>query len=234
MPGNTRSFTILKLIILLLLPAVYYLFPGMQEFISTGMNYLSTRNFDGLREFILSYGVWAPLTSIVLMTVQSTLPVVPGIIVTVANAWIFGWHYGAVYSWTGALLGAFLDFGIARWYGRPLVERFISSRYLAWIDRFFHQHGILAVFITRLTPVIPFKVVSYGAGLTAISAPEYILATGIGQTPAIVLYSILGYNLAKSFKAAIAITGLLIVSGILLYRYRTVIERKLFIKKDCE
>lgn len=229
-----RKTIILKLIVLLLLPVFYYLFPGLQDFISTGMNYLTTRNFDGLRKFILSYGIWAPLISIFLMTVQSAFPLVPGVIVTVANAWVFGWYYGAAYSWIGALLGAILDFGLARWYGRPLVERFLSSRYLVWTDRFFHQHGVLAVFITRLTPVIPFKVVSYGAGLTAISAAEYILATGIGQTPAIVLYSILGYNLAKNFKVAIAITALLIVAGVLLYRYRTVIEQKLFIKKDCD
>ncbi|MCX7780365.1 MAG: TVP38/TMEM64 family protein [Negativicutes bacterium] len=222
----------LKVFVLVLAAAAYYLLPGLQEFIASGIGYLRLRDFEGLRQFILSYGVWAPITSIALMTLQSAVPLVPGIAITITNAWIFGWVYGAVYSWTGALLGATLDFGIARWYGRPVVERFVNPKYLCITDKFFHRHGILAVFITRLTPVIPFKVVSYGAGLTALSLPEYLAATGIGQTPAIILYSFLGQNLTRSIKAVVAVTSLLIAAGALVYYYREAIEKCLFSNKD--
>jgi uncharacterized membrane protein YdjX (TVP38/TMEM64 family) len=208
--------------------AAYHLLPGVREFILAGLAYLESRNFEGLRLFILSYGIWAPITTIALMTIQSLVPFVPGIVITITNAWIFGWQYGAVYSWVGALLGAMLDFGIARWYGRPVVERFIKHKYLDWTDRFFKRYGVLAVFITRLTPIVPFKVISYGAGLTAITACQYALATGIGQTPAIVLYSLLGQHLTRSLRAAVGITSLLIILGILAYYYRDTIERHLF------
>lgn len=228
------TVTGLKIIVLAFAITAYYLLPGLQEFVSTGIGYLRVRNFEGLREFILSYGIWAPIISIALMTIQSAVPLVPGIAITITNAWIFGWHYGALYSWAGALLGATLDFGIARWYGRPVVERFVNPKYLCLTDKFFHRHGILAVFITRITPIIPFKVISYGAGLTALTLAEFMAATGIGQTPAIVLYSILGQNLTKSIKATIAVTSLLIVAGAVLYYYREAIERRLFNDKDCE
>ena len=230
--SNIDSF--FKVFVLVLAIAAYYLLPGLQEFIVNGMSYLRVRNFEGLRNFILSYGIWAPITSIALMTLQSAVPLVPGIAITITNAWIFGWYYGAMYSWTGALLGATLDFGIARWYGRPVVERFVNPKYLCFTDKFFHKHGILAVFITRLTPIIPFKVVSYGAGLTALTLAEYVVATGIGQTPAIVLYSIIGQNLTKSIKATIAVTSVLIVIGVLVYYYREAIEKRLFSNKDCD
>jgi len=212
--------------------AAYHLLPEVHDFVSTGVGYLQSRNFEGLRLLILSYGVWAPVTSVALMAVQSTIPLVPGLAITITNAWIFGWEYGALYSWVGALLGAMLDFGIARWYGRPVVERFVKSHHLDVTDRFFQHHGVLAVFITRLTPVIPFKVISYGAGLTNISIYHFIMATGIGQTPAIVLYSILGQNLTRSLRWTVAITSLLIGLGILAYCYRDKIERRLFSNKD--
>lgn len=231
---QSRMNIFLKVLVLVLAVAAYYILPGLQDFISTGVSYLKVRNFEGLREFILSYGIWAPITSIALMTIQSAIPLMPGIAITITNAWIFGWYYGALYSWTGALLGATLDFGIARWYGRPVVERFVNPRYLCLTDKFFHRHGILAVFITRLTPVIPFKLVSYGAGLTALTLTEYMLATGIGQTPAIVLYSILGQNLTKSIKSMIAVTSILIIAGAVAYYYREAIERRLFEDKDCD
>lgn len=227
-----KSLYIIKGLVLAAAVAVYFCVPGVGEFVSTGVGYLHNRDFEGLRTFILSYGVWAPLTSIALMTVQSMVPLVPGLAITITNAWVFGWEYGAVYSWIGALAGAALDFGIARWYGRPVVERFVNPRYLNLTDQFFRRHGVLAVFITRLTPVIPFKVISYGAGLTAITFQQYVVATGVGQTPAIMLYSFLGQHLTSSIRWAILVTTLLILVTLLVYYYRNEIERRLFSHKE--
>ena len=227
-----RSLYVIKGLVLVGVLAAYFLVPGAQEFVGSGLGYLHNRDFEGLRAFILSYGVWAPVTSIALMTVQSMVPLVPGLAITITNAWVFGWEHGALYSWIGALAGAVLDFGIARWYGRPVVERLVRPRYLNMTDQFFRRHGVLAVFITRLTPVIPFKVISYGAGLTAITFQHYVMATGVGQTPAIVLYSFLGQHLTRSIRAAILITTLLVLVTVLAYYYRNEIERRLFSHKE--
>jgi uncharacterized membrane protein YdjX (TVP38/TMEM64 family) len=229
---STNKVYILKIGVLGLVIAAYYYIPGIQDFITTGLHYLQYRNFEGLRQFILSYGLWAPVTSIALMTLQSLVPFVPGLAITITNSWIFGWQYGAVYSWIGALLGAILDFGMARWYGRPIFERLAGTVYLNRVDNFLKRHGVLAVFITRLIPLVPFKIVSYGAGLTAISLGHFSIATGIGQSPAIIIYSILGQDLIHSLHATIAITSLLIISGVLVYYYRDVIERCLFSNKE--
>lgn len=217
----------LKLLVLSLVIVAYFYCPGLQSFVTTSATYLKNGDFNHLRQFILSFGLWAPATSIAIMALQSLVPFVPGLIITITNAWIFGWQYGAFYSWLGALLGAILDFGIARWYGRPFAKRLISPKYLKITDSFFMKHGIIAVFITRLTPIVPFKVVSYGAGLTAISPFQFILATAIGQTPAILLYSILGQHLSKNSQIILAITSLIIVVGILAFYFRAAIERRL-------
>lgn len=229
---NFGNMTIVKLCVLGLVIAAYFFLPGIREFTSQGFFYLKQRNFEGFRQFILSYGIWAPITSIVLMTFQSLVPLVPGAVMTISNAWIFGWQYGALYSWTGALLGAALDFGIARWYGRPLIERIISGKYLKYTDGFFKRHGIIAVFITRLVPVVPFKVISYGSGLTQITLYKFLTATAIGQTPPIILYSILGQNLSKNFKAVVGITSVLIILGLIIYYFHTPIERYFSSRKE--
>lgn len=230
-PTN-KNFHVWKGLVLASAVAAYFFVPGVRAFLATGIHYLGHRDFEGLRLFILAYGVWAPVTSIALMTVQSMVPLVPGVAITLTNAWIFGWEYGALYSWIGALAGAAVDFGIARWYGRPVVERFVRARYLDLTDHFFKRHGVLAVFVTRLTPVIPFKVISYGAGLTAMTFQQYVVATGIGQTPAIVLYSFLGQHLTRSIRWAILGTTLLILASALIYYYRNEIERRFFSRKD--
>lgn len=232
-PATTKSYVV-KIGVLALALAAYFYLPGIQEFISSGVVYLRLRNFEGLRQFILSYGVWAPVTSISLMAIQSMVPFVPGIAITITNAWIFGWELGACYSWIGALLGAAIDFGIARWYGRPVVERFINGKMLDKADGFFKKNGVLAVFITRLTPIVPFKVISYGAGLTQMPFSRFAVATGVGQTPAIVLYSFIGQNLTRSLRATVTVTSLLMILGITAYYYRDRLEKYFFSQNDEE
>ncbi len=219
---------LIKLFLLAGVIAVYFQMVSVQNFINSGFFYLRQHDFPGLKNFILSFGIWAPVTSILLMIWQSLFPIVPGLIVTVTNAWIFGWQYGALYSWLGALLGAILDFTLAKVYGRPLVEGLVNKKYLTAADRFFREAGLLAVLITRLTPVIPFKVISFGAGLTTMSFLSYSVATGLGQLPAIILYSLLGRNLTENYKIVIGVTSLFMIVVAGLFYYRGKIQNRIF------
>ncbi|WP_378952081.1 TVP38/TMEM64 family protein [Pelosinus sp. sgz500959] len=221
-----------RVVILVFAIIAYYYIPGLQEFLYEGINYLRHRNFEGLRQLILSYGFWAPFASIALMVVQSLIPFVPGLIITITNAWIFGWQYGALYSWSGALCGAILDFCLARWYGRLAVEKIVNHKYLNITDEFLNKHGLVAVLMTRLTPIIPFKVVSYGAGLTSMSLLRFMSATAIGQAPATILYSILGQNITRNIHITIAITSLFLVIGIIIYCYREKIKQRFFTNEE--
>jgi uncharacterized membrane protein YdjX (TVP38/TMEM64 family) len=49
------------------------------------------------------------------------------------------------------------------------------------------DRGFLAVLAGRLLPMMPFVVLSYGAGLTAIRPAPYALATAIGIVPSTIL-----------------------------------------------
>lgn len=227
----TIPLYIWKISVLIVAVVVYFQVPCLQEFFNSGITYLRCRDFEGLRQFILSYGFWAPVASIALMAIQSLVPFVPGIFITITNAWIFGWQAGAFYSWVGGLLGAMLDFGVARWYGRVVVERLVNAKYLKRIDGFLNKNGLVAVFITRLTPVIPFKIVSYGAGLTSMSLWRFLIATGVGQAPAIILYSILGQNITHHMHMAIALTSLIVIISTAAYYYREWIKIRFFSNK---
>jgi uncharacterized membrane protein YdjX (TVP38/TMEM64 family) len=124
-------------------------------------------------------------------------------------------------------LGALLDFLLARWYGRPLIEKIVSQKLLDSIDGFLTKHGALAIFITRLTPVFPFKVISYAAGLTAVSPFKFAAATAVGQTPVIVLYSFLGQNLGHNTSAVLGATFFLLVVALGVFYFRARLEKYL-------
>ncbi len=188
-------------IALLVIPVLlYYLVPAFQEIIQNAVKVLSRVDVDAAREYILSFGIWAPVVSFFLMVFQSLAAPLPAFVITFANAGLFGWAKGAALSWSSAMVGAILCFAIARLYGRAVVEKFTTRRALKEVDVFFEKYGKWAVLIARLLPFVSFDIVSYAAGLTAMGWWEFIWATGLGQLPATLVYSYVGDMLVGSVR----------------------------------
>ncbi len=79
-------------------------------------------NLDQMIRLIRSWGVAAPLMSLLLMVIQAIVAPLPAFLVTAANGMIFGSFWGAVLSWTGTLMGALTSFCIARLVGNVAVR----------------------------------------------------------------------------------------------------------------
>ncbi len=179
--------------------------------------YLSMLDLESLKKYILSFGVWAPIVSFILMILQSIVAPLPAFLITFANAALFGWVKGAILSWTSAMAGAALCFYIARFLGRDTVEKLTSKFALDSIDEFFEKYGKHTILIARLLPFISFDIVSYAAGLTSMSFVSFFIATGIGQLPATIIYSYVGGMLTGGAK--LMMMGLLILSAISIFIY---------------
>lgn len=200
--NKKQAYIVCVTLLLIGLAEFYFFVPSFSRQVNTAAGFLSRADIKGLREYLLSFGIWAPMVSMGLMVLQALASPLPAFVITFANAWVFGWVLGAVYSWTGAMLGAALCFGIAKVYGRPVVEKLVGKKSLSASDRFFKKYGRYSVLIARLIPVVPFDIVSYAAGLTNMGFVEFLLATGVGQLPATVVYSWLGENITPTAKYA--------------------------------
>ncbi|MDD2373105.1 MAG: TVP38/TMEM64 family protein, partial [Syntrophomonadaceae bacterium] len=74
-------------IVLLVIPVLlYYLVPAFQEIIQNAVKVLSRVDVDAAREYILSFGIWAPVVSFFLMVFQSVAAPLPAFVITFANA----------------------------------------------------------------------------------------------------------------------------------------------------
>lgn len=169
-------------------------------------------DFIVVGEFVKSYGAYAAIVSFLLMIFQSIAAPLPAFLITFANANLFGWWQGAILSWSSAMAGATVCFYLARILGRDVAEKLTSKSGLIQIDEFFEKHGSQSVLIARLLPFISFDIVSYAAGLTSMSLKSFLLATGIGQLPATIVYSYVGGMLTGGAK--MLVTGLLILFAI--------------------
>ncbi len=147
---------------------------------------------DALTEWLLGYGVWAPLVSGLLQLATSIFPPGPSFLLGIANAMLYGAVLGGLLTFVTALLAAAVCFGIARVVGRPGVEALVSPERLARVDGFMARRGVLTVFVARLIPFINPDVVSYVAGVTGLRWVPFLLAVGAGAVPSTILYSIVG------------------------------------------
>lgn len=169
----------------------------------------ATGDFTVVREFVASYGPYAMAVSALLMIFQSLIAPLPAFLITFANANLFGWWQGAVLSWVSSMAGAALCFALARVLGRDAVQRLTSRGGLEQIDVFFEKYGRQSVLIARLLPFMSFDIVSYAAGLTSMKLGPFLLATGLGQLPATVIYSYVGGMLTGGAK--LMVTALMIL-----------------------
>ena len=151
------------------------------------------------------------------MILQSVAAPLPAFVITFANAALFGWINGAILSWSSAMAGAALCFYIAKFLGRDTVEKLTSKFALSSVDRFFAKYGKHTILIARLLPFVSFDLISYAAGLTSMSFISFLVATGIGQLPATIVYSYVGGMLTGGAK--LMMMGILILFAISIFIY---------------
>ena len=197
------------LIVAVLLCALYFFVPPVQEFVGHAASVLASADVDSVVEYIRSFGAYAMIFSFCLMVFQSVMAPLPAFLITFANAAIFGWWQGAILSWTSSMAGAVLCFYIARGLGRDVVERFAGTGALASVEGYFKKYGSKTILVCRLLPFVSFDAVSYFAGLTPIKLLPFLIATGLGQLPATIIYSYVGGMLTGGVKYFV--TGLLCI-----------------------
>ncbi|GIM31660.1 TVP38/TMEM64 family protein [Paraclostridium bifermentans] len=217
MKQKKKKSLILKIGVLLLVIGIYLFVGPVNRFINQMIFYLSMLNLESLKQYILSFGIWAPIISFILMILQSVAAPLPAFLITFANAALFGWVKGALLSWTSAMAGAALCFYIARFLGRDTVEKLTSKFAIDSVDEFFNKYGKHTILITRLLPFMSFDLVSYAAGLTSMSFVSFFIATGIGQIPATIIYSYVGDMLTGGAK--LMMMGILTLSAISVLLY---------------
>ena len=207
MPKNLKTAVLLlaSIALLFFIPTVRETFMGL-------ISLFQSLDIEAIKAYILSFGLLAPFVSFALMVFQSILAPLPAFLITFANAALFGWVYGALLSWSSAMVGALLCFYIAKFLGREVVEKLTSKIALKSVDAFFEKHGVYAILIARLLPFISFDIVSYAAGLTRMSLRSFLIATGLGQLPATLIYSYAGEMLTGGAKTFVY--GLLILFSV--------------------
>jgi uncharacterized membrane protein YdjX (TVP38/TMEM64 family) len=151
---------------------------------------LGTPDIAAMRARVDAAGPWGPILFFAFYAALALIPV-PKALLTAAGGALFGLWAGAGLSLAAALVGAIVSFGIGRLLGREAVDRLIRGR-LARVDALLADHGLSAVLIVRLVPLVPFTAINYASGLSGIRFRHYVLGSALGMVPGSLAYAALG------------------------------------------
>ena len=174
---------------------------------------------DAVQRAVAATGAWGPVVYVVLHVLLTLVPVSKNLLSGVAGA-LFGLAGGIAISWVASMLSAVVGFAIARRLGRETVAEMTGPR-LARVEDIMRHQGVAAVVVARLTPVLPFTIVNYGAGVSAVSLRDFLVGTAVGIVPGTVGYAAIGASAGRSaaiFAASLVVGTLLFVGALVVGR----------------
>jgi membrane protein DedA with SNARE-associated domain len=97
----------------------------------------------------------------------------------------------------GSTLGAILGYYIGLKAGRPFVDKYgkyflLHAHRLDKAEVWLKKYGTKAIVVSRIIPMLPYKVISIGSGILRFNFKDFIIATVIGTIPRAALLAILG------------------------------------------
>lgn len=191
---------------------------GVLAVVALGLAYFNAGTIasyvEHLDSLIRQGGIGGVVLIIALMVVHSFVFFPLEILAAIAGA-TYGFWWGTLYVWIGAMIAAATSFLLARWLGRPFVERLLSPRHLEMLDSWSARSGALTLFTARFLPIISFNIVNYAAGLMPVSFFTFMLTTAIGCIPLIAVSVLVGVGFDLLPLPIILTLSLVLIAAIL-------------------
>ncbi len=145
----------------------------------------------------------------VLMTIESSFIPFPSEVVIPPAAFIaskpdshLNIFLVVLFGTLGALIGAFINYGLAIWLGRPIMYKIADSKFgklmllssekIQKAEKYFNDHGKTSTFVGRLIPGIR-QLISLPAGLARMNLVSFTIYTALGAGIWNTILALLGY-----------------------------------------
>lgn len=168
----------------------------------------------------LRSSAWAPVLFVATYAAAVALAI-PGTILTLTGGAVFGFWGGLLLNSVGANIGANLAFALSRSLGRSGIRGLLRGdnlqRHMRRLDAVAERHGFRGLLVLRLIPAVPFNVLNFGPGLTAMTWKAYAGATALGIIPGTAVYTLFADALLQgSQEASRTAFGRVLLAGALL------------------
>ncbi|OSY36565.1 MULTISPECIES: TVP38/TMEM64 family protein [Pseudonocardia] len=164
--------------------------------------------FGEVRRVVEAAGPWGPVV-FVLLQVLLNVPPFPRTVFTVSAGVLFGAVVGTALAIIATALAAVVAFALVRLTGGGIIGRWAEHPRALWVRRRLDHHGTLAVTSMRLIPMVPFAVMNYLSGLSAVRFWPYLIGTVVGSTPSTIAIVTLGDAVTGHVKPSLLLVSAL-------------------------
>lgn len=171
-------------------------------------------DIDEAALYLRSFGTWTVAASLAINIIINLSGILPTVLISGANAVVFGIGGGIVISWIGECLGTVIAFVLWRSLLQRAARRLIHrSRYLALADEFSGKNGFKAMLIARLIPLAPSGLITLLGAISSMPFAAMVSATLLGKLPSIIIEVLLGHQLAFAQSNTLRLLLLLLVAA---------------------
>lgn len=198
--------------IFLLIAIVSMLYPFRESIFNT-LSWFGSR--EAITLSMQHAGLWGPIVLFILFVLQVFLAFIPGQALMVASGYLYGFWGGFLISWLSLVVGGEIAYVLARNYGRPFAEKWISPTVLERWNKAAAGQGIAFFAISLVMPLVPNDAMCYIAGLGTISRIRFSVANLLGRGMACVITSAAGaFGGNLSWQGWAILVALFVVVGI--------------------
>lgn len=149
-----------------------------------------------MQEGVSALGPWGPVAFIATVSVMECVPLFPTQPLTIGAGILFGATGGAACNLIGLCIAATTAFTISKTVGKKAAEGIVAEETAdkpgalqaqlknvnRAIDSGSTTQQFIAIFLLRLTPIVPFSASNYVLGLSPVGYTPFIAATFVGAS----------------------------------------------------
>lgn len=177
------------------------------------------------RDWVDSFGIWGKLIFVAMVILQVIVALIPGEPLELAAGYAFGAVEGTILSLVGILIGSWLVFGAVLIFGRKLLEVFFADQEIRRLSFLKDPRKAKVMTLILMTiPGTPKDLLSYFAGLTPLTMPQWLGIVAVSRIPSLVSSTVSGAAAGEKdyLLAGIVLAVTLIISGIGILYYRKI------------
>ncbi|MBD3317150.1 MAG: TVP38/TMEM64 family protein [Chitinivibrionales bacterium] len=170
----------------------YIFYAPFREFLHDSWKVLTSGDRRRIEEWTLAFGVWGPLILMVFFLGQMFAFVLPSWLLIVVSILAYGPFLGGAIALGGIVFATTVAYVIGRSLNELALQQLVGKKPERTMKWYLNRYGFWVVVIFRLAPFLSNDIISYVAGLIAMSYPRFIGATVLGISPLIALIAYLG------------------------------------------
>lgn len=148
-----------------------------------------------LTNIIGSLGMFS---GIILVVLESIIPILPLSVFIALNAITFGNIFGFIISWIGTVIGCMLAFSLCRILSNKFNKKFKRNSEVKSFKKYLNKVSYSNLVLLLAMPFTPAFAVNIGAGLSNIEPKKYFSALIIGKIPMVYFWGFIGKSFLES------------------------------------